>query len=513
MAGSAAFAATASFGVPRGFAQARFTRKSLESAEVAKDLESYKKAVKAMLRLPPEDPRNWYRNAFTHLMDCPHSNWWFLVWHRGFLAHFEQICREMSGDAGFALPFWDWTAEQKIPDSFWDDVLDPNHGEFLKSHDAFKRTLKPAMQTYWDGLSNAQRQQQDLRGYSSFEKLWDSADFAFRPLGQAREKTQAAPELTDEALKAVQPNIVSDLLAPAQYVTPTGDPAFGSGTAANHHGHGRGYSVLEGQPHNYVHDNIGGFMLRFLSPTDPIFFMHHCNIDRLWDVWTRKQEAAGRSTRPPANLWDTYRREPFLFFHEADGSPASGRTAEDYFRITPFDYDYAPGSEGEAPPALVASAAEAAPTAGTENLSLAFATEKAARTSVAVPSALSDRLAASSDEQRFFAAVTITPPMQREGIGFDVFIGPEGSDVPTDPDSDNFAGSFTFFGSAHGSGPSTFMVGITEAVQRLRAAGSLEAGQDLHVAVRAVNLRPELLKAQALAESPVQLNAVKIGAF
>ncbi|MFD2423055.1 hypothetical protein ACFSUI_01760 [Ralstonia solanacearum] len=37
-------------------------------------LASYKKAIKAMLALPPTDPRNWYRIALTHTLDCPHGN-------------------------------------------------------------------------------------------------------------------------------------------------------------------------------------------------------------------------------------------------------------------------------------------------------------------------------------------------------------------------------------------------------------------------------------------------------
>jgi tyrosinase len=58
-----------------------------------------------MLALPPEDPRNWYRHALVHTIDCPHGNWWFLPWHRGYLGWFEQICRELSNDPAFALPY------------------------------------------------------------------------------------------------------------------------------------------------------------------------------------------------------------------------------------------------------------------------------------------------------------------------------------------------------------------------------------------------------------------------
>src|SRR5262249_49037897 len=37
-------------------------------------LDSYKKGIREMLNRPPTDPRNWYRNAFIHVFDCPHQN-------------------------------------------------------------------------------------------------------------------------------------------------------------------------------------------------------------------------------------------------------------------------------------------------------------------------------------------------------------------------------------------------------------------------------------------------------
>lgn len=67
---------------------ARWRRLSLEgtgSGSPAKMLASYKKAITAMLKLPPTDPRNWYRHAVVHTLDCPHGHWWFLPWHRGYI--------------------------------------------------------------------------------------------------------------------------------------------------------------------------------------------------------------------------------------------------------------------------------------------------------------------------------------------------------------------------------------------------------------------------------------------
>lgn len=44
--------------------------------------------------------------------------------------------------------------------------------------------------------------------------------------------------------------------------------------------------AVETAPHNGVHNLIGGTMNNIaVSPRDPIFWVHHANIDRLWDAW------------------------------------------------------------------------------------------------------------------------------------------------------------------------------------------------------------------------------------
>lgn len=38
--------------------------------------------------------------------------------------------------------------------------------------------------------------------------------------------------------------------------------------------------------HNQVHDWVGGIMSNIMySPTDPVFWLHHAEVDRLWHVW------------------------------------------------------------------------------------------------------------------------------------------------------------------------------------------------------------------------------------
>jgi tyrosinase len=65
---------------------------------------------------------------------------------------------------------------------------------------------------------------------------------------------------------------------------------------------------LENAPHNPVHDIIGGAMTTMLSPNDPIFWLHHGNIDRLWVAWL----AAGGGRQLPAAS-NTYWSSAFIY--------------------------------------------------------------------------------------------------------------------------------------------------------------------------------------------------------
>ena len=51
--------------------------------------------------------------------------------------------------------------------------------------------------------------------------------------------------------------------------------------------------------HNHVHDWVGGIMSNTSkSPTDPIFWIHHCEVDRLWYIWRRRNSLNGASHPP-----------------------------------------------------------------------------------------------------------------------------------------------------------------------------------------------------------------------
>jgi len=48
--------------------------------------------------------------------------------------------------------------------------------------------------------------------------------------------------------------------------------------------------------HGNVHVWVGGTMADILvSPADPLFWLHHANIDRLWSLWQRKPANKGKN--------------------------------------------------------------------------------------------------------------------------------------------------------------------------------------------------------------------------
>jgi tyrosinase len=61
--------------------------------------------------------------------------------------------------------------------------------------------------------------------------------------------------------------------------------------------------TFESAPHNPVHDIIGGWMTTMQSPVDPIFWLHHANVDRLWVAWFAAR--GGRTMPlPTSSYWN-----------------------------------------------------------------------------------------------------------------------------------------------------------------------------------------------------------------
>jgi hypothetical protein len=64
-----------------------------------------------------------------------------------------------------------------------------------------------------------------------------------------------------------------------------------------------GFTIELENLHNIVHLWVGGTMQTFQAPADPIFWLHHSQIDRLWSIWQSKTWNANKN---PANHFYRY---------------------------------------------------------------------------------------------------------------------------------------------------------------------------------------------------------------
>jgi tyrosinase len=77
--------------------------------------------------------------------------------------------------------------------------------------------------------------------------------------------------------------------------------------------------------HDRVHVAVGGNMDTAASPSDPLFFLHHANIDRLWHQW---QQAHPGQTPPNPN-------------ETLQPRPIEGVKVSTQLSIAPLGYSYA----------------------------------------------------------------------------------------------------------------------------------------------------------------------------
>ena len=229
-------------------------------------LRAYASAIGVMRGLPDDDPRSLAYQASVHGVgdetdpppddfrsQCQHNCWYFLPWHRWYLHYFEQIIRsvlteidEVPPDVAksWALPYWNYARDgaQKLPP------------EFAAPH-------------RWDGKDNP---------------LFDPS------------RTRAVNDRT-AALDIRQALPGAGVLAQPFSAT-TGIATFGGTASGWHHFREPGPVAggLEGTPHNTVHGFVGGNMWRFSTAgLDPVFWLHHCNIDRYWEVRGHQADPTG----------------------------------------------------------------------------------------------------------------------------------------------------------------------------------------------------------------------------
>ncbi len=277
-----------------------------------------------------------------------------------------------------------------------------------------------------------------------------------------------------------------------------------------------GTGRLEGTPHNYVHGFVGGEMGTFWSPLDPIFWLHHANVDRLWATWNESH----------ANTTDLDWLN-FTFqgnFVDTSGNPVDVQV-EDVLSTVQLGYRYDTQPETIGPESLLlVSAGTVRETVAAETRGAAVFGREPLSVPLAPDTALHDKIRA------------LTAP-QGERPRATLRLAVEGVDVPEDPrtavrvflncdylspdtpiDDPHYVGTFTFFhdpDAPHEGHVSkgSYLFNAAETLRKLRQQGQYQPGAPVQVQVIPVPLDGdpglESVASQAVAPSGFSLSYVE----
>ena len=265
----------------------------------------YARAVGAMQELSeddPRDPRGWTFQAYMHgfppgVADpdplwgaCQHGSWYSLPWHRMLVYMFERIVRAFviatGGPLDWALPFWNWTANPSLPLAFRQETLP-------------------------DGADNP-LYVGDHRNPNPFPGMNGGA--------------------------ALPPDVIETDYAMSFQ-------CFGGGSE---------FGGFEDLQHDHVHDLVGGpssvddcgqgwMSDPSCAALDPIFWLHHSNIDRLWVAWM---------TQGGQNPTDLAWTAQEFSFYDSGGQRYSGACG-DVVSTLPLGYTYSYPSIAAQPPEVL----------------------------------------------------------------------------------------------------------------------------------------------------------------
>ncbi len=234
---------------------------------------------------------------------------------------------------------------------------------------------------------------------------------------------------------------------------------------------------LEGTPHGSVHVACGGLMGQVpTAGQDPIFWLHHCNIDRLWETWIAK--GAGRAN-PATAAW---RNKTFTFYDEA-GAQRTVAVSKGLDTCAGLGYKYpAPLVLKPLPIFLIAQlsdvrAAQIQAPASAIAVPAALGA-RAAELKVAVPEAVKAPRAAPGRLYLSFDNIEVDDP---EGY-YEIYVNPPVG-KPPQPTDPSYVGNLVTFGLSkrelavrHGDmpmPPTRRVFDITPKLAQLRAAKAL----------------------------------------
>jgi tyrosinase len=211
--------------------------------------------VRAMMKMTPSNQNS--RNA-------AHRGPVFLPWHRYMLLVYEQQLQRVLQDTGFGLPYWAWNRDGDLPAA--QQTQAPIWGV-----DAMGGSGDPVATGPFANLDAAPNKFIVRVETNSVGKLVRAS----RGLARSIAGDIATLPTTADARAALDPETYDE-------------PDWGVNSMTTMRNLVEGWQPNPPAMHNRVHVWIGGDMAPASSPNDPVFFLNHCNVDRLWAAWQRK---------------------------------------------------------------------------------------------------------------------------------------------------------------------------------------------------------------------------------
>jgi tyrosinase len=428
-------------------APVRVRRDVMDLASTDPFFKKYAAAVAAMHKLPATDRRNWIRQAKTHADFCKHGpNLSFLHWHRHYINFFESICSEMIGDPDFALPYWNWSKRSGVIPAPFYDIKELNVEHWKDPGVYTGKTWGPVNSVARRGLA---------KGKGLLNDPQRGGSFTLAKIDSIRKLPNAN--------------------------------AFRAG--------------LEGSPHNDGHVVSGalangqtGHIGDGLSPLDPIFWLHHCMVDRVWAEWQRTHTTPDPGETYAADFVDRKGKAVSVtsggalkiadlgYTYDVLQPPAGGFVAlnqsgnllkgiapdlQKALEAPPVLSTLGSASPGERSVPLVATAIKVS----TASLAETLAGDRAFRTFTLGQEVVG------VESRRTFAQLSDVQLMSgRADIVVNVFVNCPYLSPSTGYTDPHYAGTFSFFGhSGHGGTGRDFVIDITAPVQALASAGAIKS--------------------------------------
>lgn len=370
-----------------------------------------------------------YRRRRVLWEECAHNQWFFLPWHRAYLLEFEDVVREhirrLGGPAdSWALPYWNYTDYRT--DRRRLGLPQPLRGATLPPGVAIPGVDPNPDGTTPNPLFTPERALTGDPPPGTPATWADATDALQRPHYANQEDTAAV--------------------------------SFGGGVVENvgaDFHNGREIGQLDASPHGAVHNQVGGSMWLFeTAALDPVFWLHHGNVDRLWETYAhnlRHRYPFDNGVAVGTRAHTSWRTRPFRFLRP-DGTVRTWRSPQ-LTDIIALGYRYDTTTPPRMPPAppppdgsevdpIGLDVPPAEPIAATGPVALADTTEVAV---VGAP-ALADRGAGSFGATTWllvFDGIRAAEPVR---TSYDVFVGLDADAAPDPGDAAHYAGVLSLFG-------------------------------------------------------------------